>query len=175
MTTDAAGTWPGRRPGERRDGRSAETFVVDVVVRAGGAERRVVARGQDIYAVSAPLAVEAVDRILDRPDPGDGVARRARCSTRPTSCAHCRRTSRSKVRPDVCHRCAETRSWAASPKARTRAVAASARQSRPHSSGGRPTPPRFHGLRTADLGQCGRVAWRSRNRATSAGSSSGSG
>ena len=45
-------------------GRSAQTFLVDVVVRSGDAERRAVARGQDIYAVSAPLAVEAVERIL---------------------------------------------------------------------------------------------------------------
>ena len=42
----------------------AETFVVDVVVRNGDAERRISASGQDIYAVTAPLAVEAVDRIL---------------------------------------------------------------------------------------------------------------
>jgi hypothetical protein len=45
-------------------GQSAQTFLVDVVVRSGGTERRAVARGQDIYAVSAPLAVEAVHRIL---------------------------------------------------------------------------------------------------------------
>ncbi|WP_330300175.1 saccharopine dehydrogenase family protein [Streptomyces sp. NBC_00503] len=45
-------------------GRSAQTFLVDVLVRSGGAERRAVARGQDIYAVTAPLAVEAVSRIL---------------------------------------------------------------------------------------------------------------
>ncbi|GGM55468.1 saccharopine dehydrogenase [Micromonospora sonchi] len=45
-------------------GRSAQTFVVDVLVRSGDAERRAVVAGQDIYAVSAPLAVEAVDRIL---------------------------------------------------------------------------------------------------------------
>ncbi|MFD5337717.1 saccharopine dehydrogenase family protein [Streptomyces hawaiiensis] len=45
-------------------GRSAQTFLVDVVVRCGGTERRAVARGQDIYAVTAPLAVEAVHRIL---------------------------------------------------------------------------------------------------------------
>ncbi|MDG4810993.1 saccharopine dehydrogenase NADP-binding domain-containing protein [Micromonospora sp. WMMD1120] len=44
-------------------GRSAQTFVVDVLVRSGGTERRLAATGQDIYAVSAPLAVEAVDRI----------------------------------------------------------------------------------------------------------------
>ncbi|MGC5009644.1 saccharopine dehydrogenase family protein [Streptosporangium sp. DT93] len=45
-------------------GRSAQTFVVDVLVRSGGTERRVTAAGQDIYAVSAPLAVEAADRVL---------------------------------------------------------------------------------------------------------------
>ncbi|WP_327412047.1 saccharopine dehydrogenase family protein [Streptomyces sp. NBC_01233] len=45
-------------------GRSNQTFVVDVVVCAGGVERRASARGQDIYAVTAPLAVEAVERIL---------------------------------------------------------------------------------------------------------------
>jgi hypothetical protein len=45
-------------------GRSEQTFLVDVVVRSGGAERRAVARGRDIYAVTAPLAVEAVHRIL---------------------------------------------------------------------------------------------------------------
>lgn len=45
-------------------GRSDQTFVVDVRVRAGGAERRAVAHGRDIYAVTAPLAVEAVSRVL---------------------------------------------------------------------------------------------------------------
>lgn len=45
-------------------GRSGQTFVVDVVVRSGGEERRAVARGRDIYAVTAPLVVEALDRIL---------------------------------------------------------------------------------------------------------------
>ncbi|SDL38892.1 Saccharopine dehydrogenase NADP binding domain-containing protein [Nonomuraea maritima] len=45
-------------------GRSAQTFVVDVLVRSGGAERRLSASGQDIYAISAPLAVEAVERVL---------------------------------------------------------------------------------------------------------------
>ncbi|MDX6352491.1 MAG: hypothetical protein QOF84_7281, partial [Streptomyces sp.] len=38
-------------------GRSDQTFVVDVLVRAGGVERRATARGQDIYAVTAPLVV----------------------------------------------------------------------------------------------------------------------
>ncbi|GAA0262519.1 saccharopine dehydrogenase NADP-binding domain-containing protein [Saccharothrix mutabilis subsp. mutabilis] len=45
-------------------GRSAQTFVVDALVRANGEERRLTATGQDIYAISAPLAVEAVERIL---------------------------------------------------------------------------------------------------------------
>ncbi|MFE4618604.1 saccharopine dehydrogenase family protein [Streptomyces sp. NPDC056747] len=45
-------------------GRSAQTFVVDVVVRSGDEERRATASGQDIYAFSAPLAVEAVHRVL---------------------------------------------------------------------------------------------------------------
>jgi hypothetical protein len=45
-------------------GRSAQTFLVDVVVRNGDHTRRVVARGRDIYAFTAPLLVEAVDRIL---------------------------------------------------------------------------------------------------------------
>ncbi|MBX9245206.1 saccharopine dehydrogenase NADP-binding domain-containing protein [Actinotalea ferrariae] len=46
-------------------GRSDQTFVVDVVVTADGVERRATASGQDIYAVTAPLAVEAVQRVLD--------------------------------------------------------------------------------------------------------------
>ncbi|WP_405365944.1 saccharopine dehydrogenase NADP-binding domain-containing protein [Kitasatospora sp. NBC_00039] len=45
-------------------GRSDQTFVVDVVVRSGGVERRASARGQDIYAITAPLVVEAVRRVL---------------------------------------------------------------------------------------------------------------
>ncbi|MFJ2094533.1 saccharopine dehydrogenase family protein [Streptomyces sp. NPDC087901] len=55
-------------------GRSDQTFVVDVLVRAGGAERRATARGQDIYAVTAPLAVEAVERILTGRTRATGVA-----------------------------------------------------------------------------------------------------
>ncbi|MFI7449914.1 saccharopine dehydrogenase family protein [Nonomuraea sp. NPDC049714] len=55
-------------------GRSAQTFVIDVLVRSGGTERRVTAAGQDIYAISAPLAVEAVDRILTGRTRTTGVA-----------------------------------------------------------------------------------------------------
>ena len=52
-------------PSVDSSGRSDQTFVVDVLVRAGGVERRASATGQDIYAVTAPLVVEAVQRILD--------------------------------------------------------------------------------------------------------------
>jgi Saccharopine dehydrogenase NADP binding domain len=68
MTVDAA---EGLAAAGERD--SAETFVVDVVVRSGGEERRIVARGEDIYAVSAPLAVEAVERILSGRTKAKGV------------------------------------------------------------------------------------------------------
>jgi hypothetical protein len=46
---------------ERQD---AETFEVDVVVRRGEGERRLTVTGEDIYAVTAPLAVEAVERLI---------------------------------------------------------------------------------------------------------------
>jgi putative NAD(P)-binding protein len=69
MTVDAA---KGLAAAGERD--SAESFVVDVVVRSGGEERRAVARGEDIYAVSAPLAAEAVDRILSGRTKAKGVA-----------------------------------------------------------------------------------------------------
>lgn len=45
-------------------GRSAQTFLVEAVVRANGEERRASASGQDIYAVTAPMVVEAASRIL---------------------------------------------------------------------------------------------------------------
>ena len=47
-------------------GRSAQTFQVDVEVTRGGERRRASATGQDIYAVSGPLAAAAVARLLDR-------------------------------------------------------------------------------------------------------------
>jgi saccharopine dehydrogenase-like NADP-dependent oxidoreductase len=55
-------------------GRSDQRFVVDAVVCAGGVQRRVTARGQDIYAVTAPLAVEAVERMLSGRTRTTGVA-----------------------------------------------------------------------------------------------------
>ncbi|MEV4534403.1 saccharopine dehydrogenase NADP-binding domain-containing protein [Asanoa sp. NPDC049518] len=53
---------------------AVQTFTVDVVVRRGDESRRMVASGRDIYAVSAPLAVEAVARILDGRTRARGVA-----------------------------------------------------------------------------------------------------
>jgi hypothetical protein len=45
-------------------GRSAQQFVVDVIVRRGGQERRISAAGRDIYAVTAPLIAEAAGRLI---------------------------------------------------------------------------------------------------------------
>lgn len=45
-------------------GRSAQRFAVDVAVTRSCVRRRIVARGQDIYAISAPILCEAVERIL---------------------------------------------------------------------------------------------------------------
>ena len=60
-------------PADER-GRSAQTFLVDVIVRSGGTERRAAATGCDIYAVTAPLAVEAVHRLLTGQARTAGVA-----------------------------------------------------------------------------------------------------
>jgi hypothetical protein len=46
------------------DGRSAQVFLVEVVVRRGDERRRVAARGRDIYAITVPIVVEAVEQIL---------------------------------------------------------------------------------------------------------------
>ena len=54
-------------------GRSSQVFALDVVVRKGSKQRRTVARGRDIYAVTAPIAVEAVERIVDGRSKGVGV------------------------------------------------------------------------------------------------------
>jgi short subunit dehydrogenase-like uncharacterized protein len=54
-------------------GRSAQTFLVDVVVRNGSRTRRAIAQGRDIYAFTAPLVVEAVERILDGRVRGSGA------------------------------------------------------------------------------------------------------
>lgn len=46
-------------------GRSSQIFVVDTTVRRGGQTRHATAQGRDIYAVTAPLVVEALQRIGD--------------------------------------------------------------------------------------------------------------
>ena len=48
-------------------GRSAQTFLLDVLVRKGDQFRRAAATGRDIYFVSAPLIVEAAVRIIEYP------------------------------------------------------------------------------------------------------------
>src|SRR2546426_4899070 len=45
-------------------GRSAQNFVVEVVVTRGDDQRRACTRGRDGYAVTAPLTGEAVERLL---------------------------------------------------------------------------------------------------------------
>ena len=55
-------------------GRSAQTFLVEVVARSRGAERCALASGQDIYAVTAPLVVEAAVRLLAGAGDAAGVA-----------------------------------------------------------------------------------------------------
>lgn len=54
-------------------GRSAQTFLVEVEVRQGSTVRRAALRGRDIYAITAPLVVEAVERLLNDKPPRGGV------------------------------------------------------------------------------------------------------
>ena len=54
-------------------GRSAQTFMTDAIVRKGGQARRATAYGRDIYAVTAPLVVEAVVRVLGMPGKVSGA------------------------------------------------------------------------------------------------------
>ncbi len=49
-------------------GRSAQMFLVEAIVRRGQQGRRAMAHGRDIYAISAPLVVEAALRGIDPPD-----------------------------------------------------------------------------------------------------------
>ena len=46
-------------------GRSDQRFVLEVAVRRDGNERRALASGRDIYAVTAPLVCEAAQRIVE--------------------------------------------------------------------------------------------------------------
>jgi short subunit dehydrogenase-like uncharacterized protein len=66
---------PATPPPEAADeeGRSAQTFMVDVIARNGADKHRVTVRGRDIYAFTAPLVVEAAQRIRDGAVPAGGV------------------------------------------------------------------------------------------------------
>jgi hypothetical protein len=44
-------------------GRSRQHFLVEAVARRGNRQRRAIARGRDIYALTAPLVVEAAERV----------------------------------------------------------------------------------------------------------------
>jgi hypothetical protein len=46
-------------------GRSSQAFLMEVIARQGNAARRAVAHGRDIYAVTAPIVVEATRRAVD--------------------------------------------------------------------------------------------------------------
>jgi hypothetical protein len=46
-------------------GRSSQVFVLDVIARRGGETHRAVARGRDIYAITAPIVVEATERVIN--------------------------------------------------------------------------------------------------------------
>jgi NAD(P)-dependent dehydrogenase (short-subunit alcohol dehydrogenase family) len=57
-----------------KSGRSAQIFLVDVIACKGREERRATARGRDIYAITAPIVVEATERILEGRFKRTGVA-----------------------------------------------------------------------------------------------------
>jgi hypothetical protein len=66
-------TTPPPTPVDER-GHSAQTFVMDVLIRDDEGRRRATALGNDIYAISAPIVVEAVERLLSAdPAPSAGV------------------------------------------------------------------------------------------------------
>jgi hypothetical protein len=48
-------------------GKSSQEFVMEAIVTAAGASRRMAAFGRDIYASSAPMVVEACVRVLSDP------------------------------------------------------------------------------------------------------------
>ncbi|MBW8809683.1 MAG: saccharopine dehydrogenase NADP-binding domain-containing protein, partial [Lysobacter sp.] len=54
-------------------GRSSQLFVMDTVVRRNGQARHASASGRDIYAITAPLIVEALQRIGDGRSRATGV------------------------------------------------------------------------------------------------------
>jgi Saccharopine dehydrogenase NADP binding domain len=46
-------------------GRSSQIFLMEAVARKGSVERRAVVRGRDIYAITAPIVVEAAHRAVN--------------------------------------------------------------------------------------------------------------
>lgn len=54
-------------------GRSSQRFAMAATVRRGGLRRHVFASGRDIYALTAPLVCEAVERLLRNPAPPAGA------------------------------------------------------------------------------------------------------
>jgi hypothetical protein len=53
--------------------RSSQIFLMDAIVRRGNEQRRVTARGRDIYAITAPIVVEATERIINGMAKSSGV------------------------------------------------------------------------------------------------------
>ncbi len=54
-------------------GPSSQVFVMDVIARKGDSVRRALARGRDIYAITAPIVVEAMERAFSGPIRAAGV------------------------------------------------------------------------------------------------------
>lgn len=54
-------------------GRSSQIFVMEATARRGDAERRAMVRGRDIYAITAPIVVEATHRIVNGQSKRTGV------------------------------------------------------------------------------------------------------
>jgi hypothetical protein len=54
-------------------GRSSQVFVMDVIARRGSETRRALARGRNIYAITAPIVVEATERIVNEVTKTTGV------------------------------------------------------------------------------------------------------
>jgi hypothetical protein len=46
-------------------GRSSQIFAMEAIARRGSAERRAAVRGRDIYAITAPIVVEAAHRVVN--------------------------------------------------------------------------------------------------------------
>lgn len=54
-------------------GRSSQIFVMEAIARRGNTERRAMVRGRDIYAITAPIVVEATHRVLNGLAKANGV------------------------------------------------------------------------------------------------------